>query len=222
MKGRNMLKQMREPVNGLTHYFAALAAVIGLIVLLVLSRGDFLRQETLLVYGASLVLMLMASASYHLIEGSPQRIQFLRKIDHSSIFILIAGTYTPICVNLMSGFWQWGMLLIIWAFALIGTLSKILLINTPRWFTAAVYLVMGWLGVLAANELLVALPPGALVLLVLGGLAFTFGAIVYITKTMNFVPGVFGFHEVWHIFVIVGCLFHFVLMLVYIAPIPSA
>jgi hemolysin III len=217
-----MLKQMREPVNGLTHYFAALAAVIGLIVLLVLSRGDFLRQETLLVYGASLVLMLMASASYHLIEGSPQRIQFLRKIDHSSIFILIAGTYTPICVNLMSGFWQWGMLLIIWAFALIGTLSKILLINTPRWFTAAVYLVMGWLGVLAANELLVALPPGALVLLVLGGLAFTFGAIVYITKTMNFVPGVFGFHEVWHIFVIVGCLFHFVLMLVYIAPIPSA
>jgi hemolysin III len=114
------------------------------------------------------------------------------------------------------------MLLVIWVFALIGTLSKILLINTPRWFTAAVYLVMGWLGVLAANELLVALPPGALVLLVLGGLAFTFGAIVYITKTMNFVPGVFGFHEVWHIFVIVGCLFHFVLMLVYIAPIPSA
>ncbi len=217
-----MFKQMREPVNGLTHYFAALAAVIGMIALLVLSRGDFLRQETLLVYGGSLVLMLMASASYHLIKGSPQRMRFLRKIDHSSIFILIAGTYTPICVNLMSGFWQWGMLLVVWAFALIGTLSKILLINTPRWFTAGVYLIMGWLGLLAANELLVALPPGALVLLVLGGLAFTFGAIVYITKTMNFVPGVFGFHEVWHIFVIVGCLFHFVLMLVYIAPIPSA
>jgi len=213
---------MREPVNGLTHYFAALAAVIGLIVLLVLSRGDFLRQETLLVYGCSLVLMLTASASYHLIRGSPQRMQFLRKIDHSSIFILIAGTYTPICVNLMSGFWQWGMLLVVWAFALIGTLSKILLINTPRWFTAAVYLVMGWLGLLAANEILVALPPGALVLLGLGGLAFTFGAIVYITKRMDFVPGVFGFHEVWHIFVIVGCLCHFVLMLVYIAPIPSA
>jgi len=217
-----MFKQMREPVNGLTHYFAALAAVIGMIVLLVLSHGDFLRQGTLLIYGGSLVLMLMASASYHLIRGSPRRMQFLRKIDHSSIFILIAGTYTPICVNLMSGFWQWGMLLVVWTFALIGTFSKILLINTPRWFTAAVYLVMGWLGLLAVNELLVALPPGALVLLVLGGLAFTFGAIVYITQTMNFVPGVFGFHEVWHIFVIVGCLFHFVLMLVYIAPIPSA
>ena len=217
-----MFKQMREPVNGLTHYFAALAAVIGLVVLLMLSRGDFLKQETLLVYGGSLVLMLMASASYHLIKGSPRRMQFLRKIDHSSIFILIAGTYTPICANLMSGFWQWGMLLVVWVLALIGTFSKILLINTPRWFTAAVYLVMGWLGVLAANEILAALPPGALVLLILGGLAFTFGAIVYITKKMDFVPGVFGFHEVWHIFVIVGCLFHFALMLVYVAPIPNA
>ncbi|HEX7588932.1 MAG TPA: hemolysin III family protein [Anaerolineae bacterium] len=217
-----MLKQMREPVNGLTHYFAALAAVVGLVVLLILSRGDYLKQETLLVYGSSLVLMLMASASYHLIKGPPRRMQFLRKIDHSSVFILIAGTYTPICANLMSGFWQWGMLLVVWTLALIGTFSKILLINTPRWFTAGVYLVMGWLGVLAANEILAALAPGALVLLVLGGLAFTIGAIVYITKRLDFVPGVFGFHEVWHIFVIVGCLFHFVLMLVYIAPIPTA
>ena len=217
-----MFKQMREPVNGLTHYFAALAAVVGLVVLLMISRGDFLKQETLLVYGGSLVLMLMASASYHLIKGSPRRMQFLRKIDHSSIFILIAGTYTPICVNLMSGFWQWGMLLVVWTLALIGTFSKILLINTPRWFTAAVYLVMGWLAVLAANEILAALPTGALVLLILGGLAFTFGAIVYITKKMDFVPGVFGFHEVWHIFVIVGCVFHFVLMLIYVAPIASA
>jgi hemolysin III len=217
-----MFKQMREPVNGLSHYIAALGALIGLVTLLTISRGDFFKQETLLVYGSSLVLMLMASASYHLIKGSPRRMQFLRKIDHSSIYILIAGTYTPICANLMTGFWQWGMLFVVWGLALLGAFSKILLINTPRWFTAAVYLVMGWLGLLAANEILTALPPGALVLLVLGGLAFTFGAIVYITKTMDFVPGVFGFHEVWHIFVIVGCLCHFVLMLLYVAPISSA
>jgi hemolysin III len=217
-----MFKQMREPVNGLTHYIAALAAVIGLVVLLTISRGDFFRQETLLVYGSSLVLMLMSSASYHLIKGSPRRMQLLRKIDHSSIFILIAGTYTPICSNLMTGFWQWGMLFVVWTLALIGAFSKILLINTPRWFTASVYLVMGWLGLLAANEVLAALPPGALLLLILGGLAFTFGAIVYITKTMDFVPGVFGFHEVWHIFVIAGCLCHFTLMLLYVAPVASA
>ncbi len=216
----SIFARMREPVNGLTHYFAALAAIVGLIVLLFLSRADFLKQESLLVYGASLVLMLTTSAAYHLIKGSPRRMQFLRKLDHSSIFILIAGTYTPICANLMSGFWQWGMLLVVWAFALIGTFSKILLINTPRWFTATVYLIMGWLGVLGATEILAVLPIGALIFLVLGGLVFTFGAIVYITKIMNFVPGVFGFHEVWHIFVIVGCLCHFVLMAVYVAPAP--
>jgi hemolysin III len=216
-----MFKQMREPVNGLTHYIAALAAIVGLIVLLMISRGDFFKQETLLVYGSSLVLMLMASASYHMIQGPPRRMQFLRKIDHSAIFILIAGTYTPICANLMTGFWQWGMLFVVWGLALIGTISKILLINTPRWFTALVYLVMGWLGLLAANGMLAALPTGALILLILGGLAFTFGAIVYITKAMDFVPGKFGFHEVWHVFVIVGCLFHFALMLLYVAPIPT-
>jgi hemolysin III len=217
-----MFKQMREPVNGLTHFFAAVAALFGLIVLLLISRGDFFKQETLLVYGCSLVLMLMASASYHLIKGSDRRLQLLRKIDHSSIFILIAGTYTPICANLMSGFWQWGLLLVVWTLALIGTFSKILLIDTPRWFTASVYLVMGWLGLLAGNGMIAALPPGALVLLILGGLVFSFGAIVYITKMMNFFPGVFGFHEVWHIFVIVGCLCHFALMLIYIAPIKGA
>ena len=214
-----MFKQMREPVNGLTHYFAAIAAIVGWIVLLMLSRADYLRQESLLVYGASLVLMLTTSAAYHLIQGSPRRMQFLRKLDHSSIFILIAGTYTPVCANLLSGFWQWGMLAIVWALAVIGTVSKTFLINTPRWFTATVYLIMGWLGVLGIGEILAALPVGAIVFLVLGGVAFTFGAIVYITKMMNFFPGVFGFHEVWHILVIVGCLCHFILMAVYVAPV---
>ncbi|CAG0975259.1 partial hypothetical protein, partial [Anaerolineae bacterium] len=220
MMNNSIFARMREPVNGLTHLFAALAAVVGLVVLLILSRADFLKQQSLLVYGASLVLMMSASAAYHLIQGSPRRIQLLRKLDHSAIFILIAGTYTPVCVNLLSGFWQWGMFSIIWALAVIGSISKIVLINTPRWFTALVYLIMGWLAILGFSEIIVVLPVGALIWLVLGGVVFTLGAIVYITKMMNFFPGVFGFHEVWHIFVIVGCLCHFVLMAVYVAPTP--
>ncbi len=218
MKIKQLVRQMREPVNGLTHYGAALFAVIGLVILLLISRGNWVKQETLLVYGASLVLMLTTSAAYHLIQGSPKRMVFLRKLDHSSIFILIAGTYTPICANLFTGFWQWGLFAIIWLLAIIGVVSKIFLINTPRWFTASVYLVMGWLGILAIQQILIALPLGATIWLILGGVAFTLGAIVYITKRMNFFPGVFGFHEVWHIFVIVGCLCHFILMLVYVAP----
>lgn len=220
MQLKNLFRQMREPVNGLTHYFAALVAVIGLIALLALSRGDRAKQETLLVYGASLVLMLTTSAAYHLIQGSPQRMQLLRKLDHSAIFILIAGTYTPICANLFAGFWQEGMLTIIWTLAIIGTISKIFLINTPRWFTALIYLGMGWLSLIAIQEILLALPAGALIWLMLGGIAFTLGAVVYITRILDFAPGVFGFHEVWHIFVIVGCLCHFILMLVYVAPTP--
>jgi hemolysin III len=217
---RAILAHLREPVNGLMHYIAAIVAAIGLVILLILSRADFIKQESLFVYGASLVLMLTASASYHLIKGSPRRMQFLRKLDHSSIFVLIAGTYTPVCVNLMTGFWQWGLLGIVWLLAVIGSVSKIFLINTPRWFTAVVYVVMGWLAILGFKEIIAALPVGALVLLVLGGIVFTLGAIVYITKIMNFVPGVFGFHEVWHIFVTVGCLCHFVLMVIYVAPTP--
>jgi hemolysin III len=213
-----MIKYFREPVNGLTHFFGAALAVAGLVILLVISHGDLLKQSSLLVYGLSLVALLSASAAYHLVKASPRTIQWLRKLDHSAIYLLIAGTYTPVCLNLLSGFWQWGMLGIIWSIALLGSLSKLLWINAPRGLSAAAYLVMGWLGVIAGSELFAALPPGALAWLAAGGLAFTLGAIVYITKIFNFVPGVFGFHEVWHIFVLVGCACHYLLMLFYIAP----
>ncbi len=213
-----MLKRMREPVNGLTHLGAALGAMAGLVVLLVVGRDNLAKQLSLLVYGGSLIFMLTASGCYHLIRTSPRRQQLLRKVDHSSIFVLIAGTYTPICFNLFTGFWNWGMLALIWFLALVGTISKIFIIQTPRWFTTAVYLVMGWLGLIALPEILAVLPPGALFWLVLGGVVFTLGAVVYATKTLDFFPQVFGFHEVWHLFVIGGCLCHFIFILAYVAP----
>ena len=148
-----MFNKFREPVNGLTHYFAAIAAVVGLGILLFASGADFLKQMSFTVYGASLTMLLLASASYHLIKADPSRIQFLRKIDHSAIYILIAGTYTPICMLLLRGFWQWGMLLIIWSLAVTGVAVKIFLIKTPRWVTVSIYLLMGWIGVIAIGEL---------------------------------------------------------------------
>ena len=99
-----MFKKMREPVNGLTHYFGAVLALIGLIVLLSLSRDDLDKQRTMLIYGTTLVLMLLSSASYHLLHGSAKSLGLLRKIDHATIYILIAGTYTPICFNQFTGF----------------------------------------------------------------------------------------------------------------------
>jgi hemolysin III len=215
-----MFANMREPVNVLTHFFAALAAAVGVIFLLILGHGDFVKQVTFIIYGACLVLLFSASAAYHMYSGTAERLLVLRKLDHSAIYTLIAGTYTPICFNLFSGFWRWGMLAIIWSLALVGIGVKVFVINSPRWLTAGIYLVMGWLSLLALGEMLTALPRGALVWLLLGGLFFTVGAVIYITKWMDFVPHVFGFHEVWHIFVILGCLCHYVVIAAYVARLP--
>jgi hemolysin III len=142
----------------------------------------------------------------------------LRKFDHSAIYLLIAGTYTPVCFNLFHGFWQWGLLGIVWGLALTGIGVKLVFIHAPRWLTAGVYVVMGWLCMLGAGEMLRVLPAGALAWLLAGGLIYTFGAVVYVTKILDFVPGKFGFHEVWHIFVILGALAHFIAIAVYVAP----
>jgi hemolysin III len=162
--------------------------------------------------------MFSASAAYHLVRARPSVIHNLRKLDHAAIYVLIAGTYTPLCFNQFSGFWKWGLLAIVWGLALIGIIGKILVVNAPRALTASIYLGMGWLALIGLPEMLRILPAGALIWLSLGGVIFTLGAVVYITKALDFVPGVFGFHESWHIFVILGCLCHFILILFYVAP----
>ncbi len=213
-----MLKnKLRDPISGLTHLGAAIFSLFGLITLIIISWGETAKLASLIVYGISLILMFSASATYHMTISSPKVIEILRKIDHSAIFLLIAGTYTPFCINAFSGFWKWGLFSIIWALAIIGVGIKIFIVRAPRWVNAGVYLIMGWLVVSAAGEMLDKLPVGALSWLIAGGLIYTFGAIIYITKKLDFMPGVFGFHEVWHIFVILAASTHFVSILVYIA-----
>ena len=213
-----MLKKLREPVNGLTHLGAAVAAGIGLIILLVIGWGNIGKTISLTVYGISLILLFAASAIYHMVWARPTILNNLRKLDHSAIYILIAGTYTPFCFNLFTGFWQWGMLILIWGLAIIGVAVKLLWMDAPRWLYTGVYIAMGWLALLGSKELLATLPAGAIAWLLIGGITFTVGAIIYATKSFNFFPGKFGFHEVWHIFVILGALAHFIGILVYIAP----
>ncbi len=214
----SIFAKLREPVNGLTHFFAAIVAAVGLIVLIILGWHSLIKEISFSIYGTSLVLLFAASATYHMVKAKPKIIEILRKLDHSAIYLLIAGTYTPFCMVMFKGFWQWGLLAIIWALAVIGIIVKLLIIKAPRWLTASVYIVMGWLCLAAIGEMLQVLPAGALVWLVLGGIVYTLGAIVYITKAFNFFPGKFGFHEVWHIFVILGALAHFIAIAAYIAP----
>jgi hemolysin III len=213
-----VLRKLREPVNGLMHLGAAVTAAAGLIVLVYLAWGDTAKAAALALYGVTLVLLFSASATYHLAVTGPRALVFLRKLDHSAIYLLIAGTYTPICLHYFTGFWRLGILGVIWSLALAGIAVKLLIIRAPRWVTAGIYLLMGWLAIAGIREIVARLPTGALVWLLLGGLFFTGGAVIYIRKRPNPWPGVFGFHEIWHIFVILGAFSHYLVMAAYIAP----
>ncbi len=212
-----MLKdKLRDPVSGLTHLAAAILAFFGLIALIVISWGDTPKLVSVTIYGITLIAMFSASATYHMTISSPKVIAILRKIDHSAIYLLIAGTYTPFCVNAFHGFWKWGLLSIIWGLALIGVGIKIFIINTPRWLNAGIYLLMSWLIIAAIGEMVNTLPAEVITWLIVGGVIYTLGTIVYITKKMDFIPGVFGFHEVWHIFVILAAAAHYISILIFI------
>jgi hemolysin III len=212
-----MKEKFRDPVSGLTHLAAAVFSAIGLIVLLFLGRGDPSKELALFIYGISLIMMFSASATYHLVKTDPQKQLRLRKMDHSAIYLLIAGTYTPICLTFLTGFYRWGLLSIIWIFALVGISIKLFVIHDTRWLNAGIYLIMSWMAIFAIQQIITTMPTGAVFWLFAGGLFFTVGAVIYGTRKMDFVPGIFGFHEVWHIFVILGCLCHFIMVAGFIA-----
>jgi len=206
-------KQLREPVNSLTHWAGAILALAGLVALLIVGWSTPAKIVSLLIYGLSLIAMFSASATYHMVKAKDKVLLILRKIDHSAIYLLIAGTYTPFCVNAFEGFWKWGLLSIVWSLAAIGIIVKVFYIKAPRWLNAGIYVAMGWLCVGAAGQMLAALPVWVFTWLIIGGVVYTLGAVVYSTKIFNFKPGVFGFHEVWHIFVMLAAAAHYVAVL---------
>ncbi|MGC1374822.1 MAG: hemolysin III family protein [Anaerolineales bacterium] len=208
-----MLSKLREPVNGLMHLGGAVAAVFGQIALLAVASSGIEKVVSAIVYGVSLVALFSASAAYHLIRARPKTVEILRKIDHSAIYLLIAGTYTPICMNAFSGFYRWGLLAIVWSIAFAGILVKVFFVEEPRWVAVTVYVIMGWLSVSAIGQMLTALSPATLAWLIVGGVVYTLGGVVYATKIFDFAPGKFGTHEVWHVFVLVGAAAHFMAVL---------
>jgi hemolysin III len=205
-----MAFKVRDPISAFTHLAGAAAAVVGLFILLSLNDEHSLPGTiSLVVYGASLFIMFASSTTYHFVTAGPHVVQILRKVDHSAIYLLIAGTYTPFCVIAFSGFWQTGFLALIWLLAIAGIIVKVFFIHAPRWVTAGVYVIMGWMSVFATRDMLQALPANTMLWLLAGGLIYTAGAVVYITKRFDFIPGVLGFHEVWHGFVLLGAATHF-------------
>ena len=211
----NSPRYFREPFNGLSHLIGAILSLIGFIYLMFRGWGDTTRVIAYLIYGISLILMFSSSAAYHLIHASDRAMLVLRKLDHTAIYLLIAGSYTPMCLIFFEGFWRFGMLTIIWSMALVGIIVKLFVIKAPRWVTAGLYLLMGWTCVMAIGEMIRTMPAGAFVWLILGGLFYTVGAVIYITRKLDFKPDVFGFHEVWHIFVILGAASHFIMIAIF-------
>ncbi|MCO1603975.1 PAQR family membrane homeostasis protein TrhA [Desulfosporosinus nitroreducens] len=213
-----MVLKMKEPVNTWTHFVLFVAAIVGLVFLIILSKNNISKLITMTVYGVSMILLYGASSLYHWVRTTPQKELLLKKVDHIAIYLLIAGSYTPVFYYGLEGAWRWAMLSVVWGLAFIGMLLKIWFIHAPRYVSSAFYLSLGWIALVPFLQLIKNLPMGAIILMALGGLTYTVGAIIYATKICDFFPKRFGFHEIFHLFIGAGSIVHYIMILIYIIP----
>ncbi|MDO5563046.1 MAG: hemolysin III family protein [Synergistaceae bacterium] len=214
-----MSKDKREITSSITHLAAAALALLGTIWLTVraVRHGDASRLISELVFGVSMVFLYSMSTAYHWIDEAKERAKLaMRRIDHIAIFVLIAGTYTPVCVLTLGGPVGYFLLAAVWGVALIGLFIKIFWMDAPQWLSCGLYVAMGWLIVCDVVPLFRSLPAGGLVWLIAGGVIYTIGAFIYGLKKPNLKISWFGSHELFHLFVIGGSVCHFVTVLCYV------
>ncbi|WP_264983738.1 PAQR family membrane homeostasis protein TrhA [Pseudodesulfovibrio portus] len=213
-----MILALRDPVSGLTHCIAAALAVLATVLLILRSVGPALPWHivTFSIFGGGMILLYTASTLYHWLPVSEDRVRFLRRVDHSMIFFYIAATYTPICLIPLRGGWGWSLFGVVWGVALSGIVMKIFWITAPRRLSTAIYLGMGWLAIIGIYPIYLSMPGPAVAWLVGGGVIYSLGAVIYGLKWPDPVPDRFGFHEIFHLFVIGGSFCHFVLMYWYV------
>ena len=207
---RHTLRQ--EIANSVTHGIGTALSVAGLTLLVVLAslRGSARHVVSVAVYGTTLVLLYLASTLYHAIQHDGAK-RVLKILDHAAIFLLIAGTYTPFTLVSLRGPWGWSLFGAVWGLAAVGIVFKLFFTGRYEGFSTAVYLLMGWIIAVALKPLAMALPTGGIVLLLLGGVAYSAGVIFYVQKRPYA-------HAVWHLFVIAGSLCHFFSILLYVLP----
>lgn len=191
-------------MRGWSHVLAAVASLLLTITLCLRSSADIPRLISLLIFGLSMIELYTVSALYHVGRWQERTRRLLRAIDHANIFVLIAGTYTPLCFNILSGWLRVTILVVIWVLAALGVGLALFTLRLPRWITTALYIGMGWVVILALPAFLAAIPWYAVAILLLGGVLYTVGAVVYARKRPDPFPRIFGFHEVFHLFVIAG------------------
>lgn len=199
---------VKPTLRGVSHQWATLGALVSGIVLIAVSPpGRVLVGSA--VYAVVLVLLFGNSAAYHRITWQPRARSFMKRLDHSTIFVFIAGTYTPFCLALLHGTKLTVFLSLVWAGALVGIAARMTFLHAPRFLTVPLYVALGWAAVFVTGDILRGAGVAALVLLYAGGLLYTLGALAYATRRPDPLPTVFGYHEVFHAAVVLAAVCHY-------------
>ncbi len=209
-----------ERFNTVSHLFGACFALLGagLLITQAAEQGDPWKIVGMSVYGASLIMLFTTSSLHHGLDGSPRLNEALRTLDYDSVFFLIAGTITPLVLVLVRNTYGWTVLGAVWAIAVLGIVLRSVWRRVPKYITNTLYITLGWLTVaLIGGD--VTLPIGALVLMAAGGLIYSVGFVVFVIEKPNVRPGVFGFHELWHLMVLIAAALHYLLMYFYVLPV---
>lgn len=208
----------RPMLRGYLHLVAAVASAIGTVFLLQLTQGDIEKQVSLAVYCASAMILFGWSAAYHVVTWSEKTRRIFRRIDHANIFLLIAGTYTPIIFNLLPGGWRAGILTAAWTVAALGIILAAPFANFPRKITIGLYILAGWIVVTALPQIIASVRWPGLAMMVFAGLTYTAGAFAYAMRRPRLWPRFFGYHEVFHLATVVANATFFVFMILYVVP----
>ncbi len=216
--------KLRDPGSAITHFIGMVMSVFAATPLLIkaANQPDKVHIFSLSIFIVSMILLYAASTIYHTLDLSERTNKLLKKIDHMMISVLIAGSYTPICLIVLGGKTGMFLFILIWSVALIGIIIKAFWVNCPKWFSSVLYIVMGWLCVLVFTPLINALSKEAFTWLLAGGIIYTIGGVIYALKlpVFNSKHKNFGSHEIFHLFVMGGSFCHFVLMYQFIAQMP--
>ncbi len=208
--------KLKNPLSGSLHFIGALLSIAAIVLLILSGLGDPWKIISFSIYGSTLLILYSCSTLYHwLPQEAGGKNQIFRKLDHLSIYLLIAGTYTPFCLVTLRGPWGWSLFGVIWGLAIMGILIQAVYINVKRWITTSIYIGMGWMVVIALKPIYESLQLNGIYLLVAGGLAYSIGGVVYTLKKPN-ISKYFGYHELWHIFVLLGSFLHFLCVLIFV------
>lgn len=216
-----MFSRVKDPGSALTHFIALLGALAASVPLLLkaASEPDRLHLAAMAIFIISMILLYAASTIYHTLDISETGNKRLRKFDHMMIYILIAGTYTPVCLIVLGNHSGYSLLALVWCIAAVGILINALWITCPKWFSSLIYIAMGWVCVIALKQIIAALSPAAFGWLLAGGLIYTIGGVIYALKlpVFNSKFRYFGSHELFHLFVMGGSTCHYIVMYAFVA-----